>query len=82
MRYDEMQRIYPNIEELFAGVAELIHDDKVSLLMTAEWARRWIARNIGPIHKLSVSDLVCRFIIAICGDDKDRDDEIALKLLY
>ena len=72
MRYDEMLRIYPDIEQLFSNVSRLVHDDKCGASMAGAWAARWISGNIDKKHRTAVEQKIQRFIKAICADDIKR----------
>jgi hypothetical protein len=70
MRYDELIAIYPDILDLFAGVAELIHENGADPEMAAVWALRWIARNISQQHRKPVRNKAYQFITVICGKEE------------
>lgn len=72
MRYDEMRSLYPDIDQLFAGVSDLIHEDKVDQAMAYGWARRWIGRYIAKDHQQGVAEKIRQFIAAICWDDAEK----------
>lgn len=69
MRYDDMLRIYPDIESLFSGISELVHENDVGSAMAAGWANRWISRYIAKEHQQDVTDKARQFIAAICCED-------------
>lgn len=66
MRYYDILRIYPDIESLFSGMSELIHEDNVTADMAAGWAERWISRYVAKEHQPGVADKARQFIAAIC----------------
>lgn len=72
MRYDEMRSLYTDIDQLFAGVSELIHEDDVDQAMTFGWAQRWIGRYVAKEHQQGVSDKIRQFITAICREGAEK----------
>jgi hypothetical protein len=70
MRYDKLLAIYPDISDLFRGVAELIHESGVAPEMAAVWAQQWIVRHISKEHRKPAGQKAYQFIRAICGEEE------------
>jgi hypothetical protein len=69
MRYDDMLAIYPNILDLFAGISELIHEDRADSAIAKEWAWAWIKRNLATAHRHHAWGKASKFAAAICGGE-------------
>lgn len=72
MRYDDMKRLYPDIDQLFAGMSDLIHEYGVDPAMAFGWAQRWISRFVAKEHRQDVADKAQQFIGAIRKSDAVR----------
>lgn len=75
MRYDEMSRIYPWIEELFALVAGQIHAGATAD-MTIHYIERQIRQKIREEHQQAVTDKLTRFACVV--EENSKTNDIAL----
>jgi hypothetical protein len=60
-----MTSLYPNIECLFAGIADLAHDKTVGHEMALGWGNKWIDRYVAKEHREDVAAKARKFLDAI-----------------